>query len=137
VLALAIALNFLGAAALSAPNPSLDAARLDVLPAQLWGRGEAVRTVARQALVAFAPLTFGWVSLQFGGPGESATVRASDQALEATSGHGLEIAFLVLLSSLFVAGVALLLGARRTYPRDLATAVASSEAIGRERRYRG
>ena len=57
-------LLFLGLAALSAPNPPLDAAQLDVVPAQLWGRAQGVRTALRNTLEAFGPLLFG-VILRF------------------------------------------------------------------------
>ena len=48
-----------GAALLSAANPPLDAARLDIMPAGLWGRAESVRTVIRSLAQALAPLLFG------------------------------------------------------------------------------
>lgn len=51
-----------GAFVLSACNPPLDAARLDVMPSRLWGRAEAVRTVCRGLLEAAAPVTFGLVA---------------------------------------------------------------------------
>ena len=38
-----------GAALLTAANPPLDAARLDIMPAGLWGRAESARTVAALA----------------------------------------------------------------------------------------
>ena len=58
----------LAAMALSAQNPPLDAARLDIMPAQLWGRAEAIRTVLRGVAQALAPLLFGLVSdYVFGG----------------------------------------------------------------------
>ena len=41
--------------ALSAQNPPLDAARLDIVPALLWGRAEGVRTFLRTLAQAFAP----------------------------------------------------------------------------------
>ena len=44
-----------GAALLSAANPPLDAARLDIMPAGLWGRAESTRTVARSLAQALAP----------------------------------------------------------------------------------
>ena len=55
-------LLFLGLAALSAPNPPLDAAQLDVVPAQLWGRAQGVRTALRNTLEAFGPLLFGVIA---------------------------------------------------------------------------
>ena len=68
--ALLVALPFytIAAAFLTAPEPALDAARLDVVPSRLWGRGEGVRTFAQSTLQAFAPLTFGYVSSLLGGP---------------------------------------------------------------------
>ena len=48
-----------GAALLSAANPPLDAARLDIVPAALWGRAESTRTVARSLAQALAPIVFG------------------------------------------------------------------------------
>src|SRR5437762_10127617 len=48
-----------GAALISAANPPLDAARLDIMPAGLWGRAESTRTVVRSLAQALAPLVFG------------------------------------------------------------------------------
>ena len=61
-LAVSLPLFVVAAAAIAGPNATLDAARLDVVPAQLWGRAEAARTVVRTLLEAFAPLIFGLVS---------------------------------------------------------------------------
>ncbi len=47
-----------GAALLSAANPPLDAARLDIVPAGLWGRAESTRTLARSLSQALGPLLF-------------------------------------------------------------------------------
>jgi MFS family permease len=47
-----------GAALLSAANPPLDAARLDIMPSGLWGRAESTRTVLRSVAQALAPLVF-------------------------------------------------------------------------------
>ena len=52
----------LAAAALSAQNPPIDAARLDIMPASLWGRAEGIRTFVRTGAQALAPLLFGAVS---------------------------------------------------------------------------
>ena len=43
----AVWFDVIGAALLSAANPPLDAARLDIMPAGLWGRAESTRTVLR------------------------------------------------------------------------------------------
>ena len=127
---------------LGAPNPAMDAARLDIMPAQLWGRAEAVRTALRSAGEAAAPLLFGFVSQYvFGGPGSSSGGGTSEGTAGATAGGtagtsaagsaGLEYTFLLFLAALLIAGL-LALTALRTYPRDVATAVASADAISRD-----
>ncbi len=96
------------AACLGAANPSIDAARLDVMHPLLWGRAEGVRTLLRMFLQAAAPTVFGFVSQSVFGGGD----------------HGLELTFLVMLGPLFIAS-ALAIPARRTYPPDVATAAES------------
>jgi predicted MFS family arabinose efflux permease len=99
---------FLGLASmcLGAANPPFDAARLDIMPAELWGRAEAVRSVLRDVADASAPLLFGIVSSQ---------VFSEDTGLRNT--------FLVALVTLVAASAVALGVARRTYPRDAAAAV--------------
>jgi predicted MFS family arabinose efflux permease len=107
------ALPYLMAAAffLAGQNPPLDAARLDVMPARLWGRAEAVRTVVRSLAQAMAPLLFGAMSDHVFGGGRS----------------GLQWTFLVMLVPL--AGSAVILWrARATYPEDAAAAGGTSRA---------
>jgi predicted MFS family arabinose efflux permease len=107
------ALPYLVAAAfmLAGQNPPLDAARLDVMPARLWGRAEAVRTVVRSLAQAMAPLLFGAMSDHVFGGGRS----------------GLQWTFLVMLVPL--GGSALILWrARATYPHDAAAAGARASA---------
>jgi predicted MFS family arabinose efflux permease len=101
------ALPYLIAAAfmLAGQNPPLDAARLDVMPARLWGRAEAVRTVVRSLAQAMAPLLFGAISDHVFGGGRS----------------GLEWTFLVMVIPL-AASAAILWRARATYPGDAAAA---------------
>ena len=94
---------------LSAQNPPLDAARLDIVPPLLWGRAEAVRTLLRSAAQALAPLLFGAVSDYLFGGGRT----------------GLQWTFAVMLVPL-AASAYLLFRGRRTYPRDVATAAASA-----------
>ena len=48
-----------GAAFLAAANPPIQAARLDIMPAGLWGRAESTRTLIRSLIQALAPLVFG------------------------------------------------------------------------------
>jgi hypothetical protein len=123
-----VSLPFFAIAAgfVAAPNPPLDAARLDVVPSGLWGRAEAVRTFARNILQSFAPLLFGYVSAVFGGPAAGAAA-STNRRLEATAGRGLEYTFIVMLVPLLAAGVLLLL-TRKTYLVDVATADVSERA---------
>jgi MFS family permease len=95
---------------LSAQNPPLDAARLDIMPPYLWGRAEAVRTFLRGLAQALAPLLFGAVSDHVFGGGRS----------------GLQWTFVVMLVPL-LASAYLLFRALRTYPRDVASAAAIAE----------
>jgi MFS family permease len=98
----------LAAFGLSAQNPPLDAARLDIMPAALWGRAEGIRTLLRTLAQALAPLLFGFTSdVVFGG---------GDSALRWT--------FLVMLLPLG-ASAFWLYRAMESYPRDVATAAAA------------
>ena len=123
-----VSLPFFAIAAgfVAAPDPPLDAARLDVVPSGLWGRAEAVRTFARNILQSFAPLLFGYVSAVFGGPAAGAAA-STNRRLEAIAGRGLEYTFIVMLVPLLAAGVLLLL-TRKTYLVDVATADVSERA---------
>jgi MFS family permease len=100
----------LGGAALAAPNPPLDAARLDVIHPHLWGRAESIRTMVRALSEAIAPLAFGILSDHVAGGGT----------------RGLSVSMLMMLPVLIATGV-LILMALRTYPADVA-AVAGSDA---------
>jgi predicted MFS family arabinose efflux permease len=126
-LVVVVPLLVLAAAALAAPNPPLDAARLDVMPARLWGRAEGVRTLLRQTAQAGAPLLFGVLADAFGGN----TAVASQHHVSAATTAGLKYTFLIMLVPLALNGL-LLLGARRSYPADVATAIAS-ERVDSER----
>jgi predicted MFS family arabinose efflux permease len=105
------AVPYLVAAAftLSAQNPPLDAARLDIMVPLLWGRAEGVRTLLRTLAQALAPLLFGAVSDYVFGGGRS----------------GLQWTFAVMLVPLGASAYFLFRGLR-TYPRDVATAAASA-----------
>ncbi|HEX8009117.1 MAG TPA: MFS transporter [Trebonia sp.] len=93
-IAVALPLFILGAFLLGAPNPPLDAARLDIIHPRLWGRAEGVRTFLRSLGEAAAPLLFGYVSQYvFGGPG-SAT---GGGRVQPGNVSGLEYTFLVFL----------------------------------------
>lgn len=113
-LLVALPLFTLAAAALAAANPPLDAARLDIVHSRLWGRAESIRTLTRMGAETAAPVVFGRLS-ELLTPGGTA------------GGAGLHRAFLITLTALLANGL-LLLRARRTYPRDVATALASERA---------
>ncbi len=124
--AFAVPLLTLGAFLLGAPNPPLDAARLDIIHPRLWGRAEGVRTALRTLGEAGAPLLFGYVSQYvFGGPGSGTGETTSHSSVT-----GLEYTFLIFLIPLLVAGL-LTLPALRSYPRDVATAIASQQATAK------
>ena len=116
-----------GAALLSAANPPLDAARLDIMPAGLWGRAESVRTLLRTLAQALAPLLFGLVADIVAGitPHQTPIGTKPHGSISNGTASGLEYSFLLMLIVLGAAGV-ILLRARYTYPRDVATAAASS-----------
>lgn len=93
---------------LTAQNPPIDAARLDIMPPLLWGRAEGIRSFLRTGAQALAPVLFGALADLLGG------------------GHrGLQVTFMVMLLPLAASGV-ILLRALRTYPVDVATAGASA-----------
>ncbi len=103
------ALPYLVAAVLflSLQNPTIAASQLDIMPPELWGRAEALRTMLRSIAMALAPLLFGAVSDHIFGGGRS----------------GLQWTFIVMLVPLG-ASAWLLFKARRSYAQDVATAAA-------------
>jgi MFS family permease len=121
-----------GAALLSAANPPLDAARLDIMPAGLWGRAESVRTFLRSLAQALAPLLFGGLADLIAGIVPSqAPIGTHTGGVSPSTARGLEISFLILLGTLAAAGV-FLIRARFTYAEDVATAAASHQGGGGE-----
>ena len=118
-----------GAALLCAANPPLNAARLDIMPAGLWGRAESVRTVVRSLAEAAAPTLFGVVSELIAGftPQQSpVSTHTTVKHLTNSASTGLEWSFLIMLSTVALAGI-FLLRARDTYAVDVATAAASNQ----------
>ena len=104
----------LAGATLSAQNPPIDAARLDIMPASVWGRAEGIRTFVRTGAQALAPLLFGAVS----------------DLLSGTHPYsGLRWTFVIMLVPLG-ASVVFLFRAMRTYPSDVATAVLMNRSVG-------
>jgi MFS family permease len=124
----AVPLLMLAGAALSSPNPPLDAARLDIIPARLWARAEGVRTLVRQSAQAVAPLAFGLLADALGG---GASTLGSSQRVSAATTRGLDFAFLIMLVPLVLNGLALL-GARASYPADVASAIATERRAARD-----
>jgi MFS family permease len=97
----------LAAACLSAQNPPIDAARLDIIPSFLWGRAEGIRNFIRTGAQALAPVLFGAVSQYvFGG-----------------TTSGLRWTFVIMMVPLTASAVFLFAAGRR-YPTDVATAAA-------------
>ena len=120
---------FVAAAGLGGANPAVDAARLDVMPSALWGRAEGVRATFRFALEAIAPPLFGYVSARFAG--HAGTAAAAGSAMAHAGSAGLNDAFLALLAPLALAGLLLLVRSRRTYARDVASALAAERRTRR------
>jgi MFS family permease len=125
--ATALPLFILAAVAMGARNPPLDAARLDIMPHDLWGRAEGVRTFLRQMVTATAPLLFGILADAFGAPGAGVAANSSQGAGAAADAHGLQLTFLILLLTPALGG-ALTFLATRSYPRDAAAAQAAEQA---------
>jgi predicted MFS family arabinose efflux permease len=90
----------LAAATLSAANPPLDSARLDVVPGALWARAEGIRSLLRTLAQAAGPLMFGVLADTLG-----------------QSGSGLRTTFAIMLVPL-LAGAVIVLLTRRSYARD-------------------
>jgi MFS family permease len=121
-LEVALPFCFAGTAMISAANPPLDAARLDIMPSGLWGRAESTRTFLRSIAQALAPLAFGGVAdLIAGFTPHQAPVGTHTGQIASGTGTGLQVSFLVMVISLFAAGY-FLWRARSSYPRDVATA---------------
>jgi MFS family permease len=103
----------LAAVFLSAQNPPIDAARLDIMPPWLWGRAEGVRNFIRTGAQALAPVLFGAVSQYVFGGGSGGTASS------------LRWTFVVMMIPLTLSAVFLFAAARR-YPADVATAAAAA-----------
>jgi MFS family permease len=124
----AIWFDVAGAAFISAANPPIQAARLDVVPAGLWGRASSALTVVRSLAQALAPVVFGGLSQLIAGilPVQ-APIGTHPHAPSPSTTNGLQDSFLIMLVTLVAAGV-LLLRARETFPSDVASAAASEPA---------
>ncbi len=117
--------DFGGTALISAANPPLGAARLDIMPAGLWGRAEATGSFLRSLAQALAPLAFGGLADAIAGIAPAqAPIGTHPSAVSPSTATGLEFTFLIMLCTLAAAGV-FMLRARGTYPSDVATAAAA------------
>jgi MFS family permease len=123
-LTVSLPLFILAGTAFGARNPPLDAARLDIMHHRLWGRAEAVRTLVRRTTTATAPIVFGLIADQFAAGAVHPSLDSAHGFGSGASTHGLQLAFLILLITLALGGL-LTFVATRTYPRDVATALAS------------
>ena len=94
-----------GAGTVTAQNPPIDAARLDIMPSWLWGRSEGIQTFLRSGAQSLAPLLFGTFSDQVFGGGRT----------------GLQYTFLIMLVPL-ASSAGVLFWAAKHYPTDVATA---------------
>ena len=119
---MALAFAFLAAIGLGGVNPPLNAARLDIVHSRLRGTAEAVRTTLVSISTGLAPLVFGVVSTKLG---DSTADVDSAGGVSPSAATALEHTFLIMLVCLVVAAALILCVARRTYPRDVATAMAS------------
>jgi MFS family permease len=109
-LLVALPLLTIGAAGLAAPNPPLDAVRLDVVPPGLWGRAQSVRTLTRTGAEAIGPVVLGLLADHLGGGGA----------------RGVQLTLLILVPALLGNGL-LLLFAARSYPHDVASELISAQ----------
>jgi predicted MFS family arabinose efflux permease len=119
-LVLALMFAFPAGIALGGVNPPLNAARLDIVHSQLRGTAEAVRSALASATTGLAPMAFGALSTALG-----QTELAGTGATAPGGTNGLGPTFLIMLVTLVIAAGMLFCVARRTYPRDVATAMAS------------
>jgi MFS family permease len=120
-----------GAALIAAANPPAQAARLDIMPAGLWGRAESTRTFVRSIAQALAPLVFGaFADLISGIVPSQAPIGTHPHAPSSHTSTGLEVSFLIMLTTLVAAGI-LTARARHTYATDVATAAASEQRTQR------
>lgn len=125
---LAVPLFMLAAAALIAPSAPLDAAILDVIPGQLWGRAEGLQTALRTLAMALAPVLFGFLADAFGHTGSHSFGQGTFGSHAASGAQGLEVTFLVMLAPLALAGW-LLVRATGSYGRDVAGAIAAEHSL--------
>lgn len=144
---LAMAFAFVAAIGLGGVNAPLNAARLDIVHSPLRGTAEAVRTILGSVSTGLAPLVFGVVSTELdhstagvGHAGDAQRGLGGAGGITPSAAAALNDTFLVMLVLLVVAAALILCVARRTYPGDVATAMAyesiTATAAPRERTVR-
>ncbi len=106
---------FLAALFLGATNPTLDAARLDIMHSRLWGRAESVRNLVRYTLGGIGAVD-DWLA------GRSAFRELPERCPCNWA------CVLILLVLLLLTGVAMIFAAF-TYPRDVATVLVSEHGM--------
>jgi hypothetical protein len=111
---------FLAAASFGGTNPPLNAARLDIMHSRLWGRAESVRMTLRYAFESIAPIAFGWLSTKLASEGG----QLNGYFHKVTNSLALSHTFMIMVVTVIAAGLILFL-ACKTYPRDVATVLAS------------
>ncbi len=124
---IALPIYVVAAAALTAPSAPVDAAVLDVIPASMWGRAEGIQTALRTLAMALAPVLFGFLADRLGETGGHSFGQGTFGSGAQSGAQGLEVTFLIMLVALAIAG-AVLLVARRSYARDVATAIQSDDS---------
>jgi hypothetical protein len=97
-----------------------------------WGAAIAMSAGLAALLYALSPRAgkpagVRWYQWVIGGPGSSSG--GTSGGASTGNSAGLEYTFLLFLGTLLIAGLLALAGLR-TYPRDVATAAASADAIG-------
>ncbi len=127
-LTLALWLDFAGVALIAAASPPIQAARLDIMPAALWGRAAGGQNAIRSLAQGIAPTLFGALTGLIAGIVPSqAPIGTHPRAPTSHTATGLEVTFLMMLVTL-VAGGIFLARARATYASDVASAAASEAA---------
>ncbi|MGB9183919.1 MAG: MFS transporter [Solirubrobacteraceae bacterium] len=121
--------DVVGVALISAANPPIQAARLDIMPAALWGRATSGQTAIRSLAQALAPTLFGvMTSIVAGFVPRQAPIGTHPGRPSPATATGLEVTFLIMLATLVAAGI-FMARARVTYASDVATAAASEQEV--------
>ena len=104
-LGLALLLDFAAVALITAANPPIQAARLDIRPSALMARAASGQTAIRSLPQATAPTLFGALTGRVAGivPNQ-APIGTRPRTPTSHTATGLEVTFLIMLATLIVAG---------------------------------